>query len=115
MTEAERNDLIERCAIAAEQQDRIGREWVRDSLWSAILQRAGNNVRLLKTRPITPNETALSVLRQAIIDNTHGDLFWIGEILLSELQKETGFPPAESAQPALSVSSNHETKDQANG
>lgn len=91
MTEAERNELIEQCAVAAEQQDRIGREWVRDSLWAAILQRAGDNVRLLKTRPITPNDKGLSVLRQAIIDNTHGDLFWIGEILLNELEKETGF------------------------
>lgn len=36
-------------------------------------------------------EAALSRLRQAIIDNTKGDLFWIGEILLSELEKETGF------------------------
>lgn len=33
----------------------------------------------------------LGALRQAIIDNTRGDLFWIGEILLSELEKETGF------------------------
>lgn len=94
MTEAERNDLIEQCAVAAEQQDRIGYEWVRESLWTNILKRAGNNVRLLKTQPITPNETALSVLRQAIIDNTHGDMFWIREILLAELEKETGFPRA---------------------
>lgn len=33
----------------------------------------------------------LARLRQAIIDNTKGDLFWIGEILLAELAKETGF------------------------
>lgn len=38
---------------------------------------------------------ALSRLRQAIIDNTKGDLFWIGEILLVELQKETGFTGKE--------------------
>lgn len=38
---------------------------------------------------------ALGRLWQAIVDNTRGDLFWIGEILLSELEKETGFkgPP----------------------
>jgi hypothetical protein len=35
--------------------------------------------------------TELSDLRQAIIDHTKGDLFWIGEILLAELEKETGF------------------------
>lgn len=91
MTEAERNALIEECAVAAEAQDRIGREWVLDSLWDAICKRAGNNVRLLKTRPITKPGLELRALRQAIIDNTHGDLFWVGEILLNELEKETGF------------------------
>lgn len=34
---------------------------------------------------------ALGRLRRAIVDNTRGDLFWIGEILLAELEKETGF------------------------
>jgi hypothetical protein len=99
MTEAERNDLIEQCAVAAEQQDRIGREWVADSLWAKILKRAADEVRLLKTRPVTQPQAALAVLRQAIIDNTHGDLFWVGEILLTELKKETGFPA--TAEPAL--------------
>lgn len=33
----------------------------------------------------------LATLRQAIIDNTTGDLFWIGEILLGVLEQETGF------------------------
>lgn len=33
----------------------------------------------------------LSLLRQAIIDNTPGDMFWIRDILLAELEKETGF------------------------
>lgn len=37
------------------------------------------------------DRTSLSRLRRAIIDNTKGDLFWIGEILLAELEKETGF------------------------
>jgi hypothetical protein len=37
------------------------------------------------------NRNALGRLRQAIIDNTQGDLFWIGEILLAELERETGF------------------------
>lgn len=34
---------------------------------------------------------ALGRLRAAIIEHTQGDLFWIGEILLFELEKETGF------------------------
>ena len=38
-----------------------------------------------------PHDHSLSKLWQAIKDNTKGDLFWIGEILLSELRKETGF------------------------
>jgi hypothetical protein len=92
MTEAERNALIEECAVAAEAQERTGHEWVRDSLWFAILRRAGNNVRMLKTTPIARPGFELSALRQAIIDNTRDErLFWIGEILLSELAKETGF------------------------
>lgn len=33
----------------------------------------------------------LSDLSQAIVDRTKGDMFWIGEILLSELEKETGY------------------------
>lgn len=38
------------------------------------------------------NRDALPRLRQAIIDNTRGEeLFWLGEILLAELEKETGF------------------------
>jgi hypothetical protein len=36
----------------------------------------------------------LEKLAQAIIDNTSGDLFWIGEILLAELEKETGYRPS---------------------
>lgn len=96
MTEAERNDLIERCAIAAEQQDRSGREWVRDSLWAQILKRAGDNVRLLKRTPLPKRGEELSALRQAIIDNTRGEaMFWIGEILLDTLRRETGFPPEQ--------------------
>jgi len=42
-------------------------------------------------RSIHPHETALSDLRNAIIRHTQGDLFWLGEILLFELEKETGF------------------------
>lgn len=51
MTDDERNALIEECAVAAEQQDRIGYEWVGNSLWANILRRAGANVRKLKTTP----------------------------------------------------------------
>lgn len=47
---AARNSIIEQCAVAAEAQDRIGHEWVADSLWANILKRAGQNVRALQTR-----------------------------------------------------------------
>ena len=41
--------------------------------------------------PLT-RENCLPRLRQAIIDNTRGEeMFWLGEILLAELEKETGF------------------------
>ena len=33
----------------------------------------------------------LTKLRQAIVDNSGGDAFWIGEILLDTLERETGF------------------------
>lgn len=45
----DRNSIIEECAVAAEQQDRTGREWVSDSLWAKILLRAGTEVRKLKS------------------------------------------------------------------
>lgn len=48
VTEA-RQELIEQCAVAAEAQDRIGREWVDNSLWANICKRAGANVRKLKS------------------------------------------------------------------
>jgi hypothetical protein len=38
-----------------------------------------------------PNWRGLPGLWQAIVDHTQGELFWIGEFLLSELEKETGF------------------------
>ncbi len=47
---SEADDLIERCAQAAEAIDRIGYEWVKDSLWANILRRAGANVRALKNK-----------------------------------------------------------------
>lgn len=48
---SQRDQIIQACATAAEAQDRIGYEWVRDSLWAQILKRAGDNVRaLLATR-----------------------------------------------------------------
>jgi hypothetical protein len=42
-------------------------------------------------RQIVQYGKELTELRNAIIENTKGDLFWIGEILLAELEKETGF------------------------
>lgn len=72
------------------------------------LEEMGYKFRALVVAPaeISPAEPGqeLSDLRQAIIDHTKGDLFWIGEILLNELEKETGFgssrSPADSEQKA---------------
>ena len=44
------DSTIEDCAVAAEAHDRIGREWVSDSLWAKVMKRAGENVRALKAR-----------------------------------------------------------------
>lgn len=46
-------------------------------------------IRLAVARPAT--ESSLPALWQAIIAHTHGDMFWMGEILLNEITKETGF------------------------
>jgi hypothetical protein len=48
LAEEAADQIIEACAVAAEQQDRTGREWVKDSLWHNILNRAGASVRALK-------------------------------------------------------------------
>lgn len=56
----DRNEIIEECAVAAEAQDRIGREWVDNSLWANICKRAGANVRKLKSAAnitFTPEST----------------------------------------------------------
>lgn len=43
---------------------------------------------------IRRDENALGRLWDAIVENTKDDdLFWIGEILLGEIEKETGFNP----------------------
>lgn len=46
---AVRNETIAECAIAARQIDRVGYEWVKDSLWDNITGRASDAVRNLKT------------------------------------------------------------------
>lgn len=48
-----RDAVIEECAIAARQADRIGYEWVMNSLWDTITLRAANTVRALKTKPLS--------------------------------------------------------------
>jgi len=42
----------------------------------------------------------LETLWNAIVHHTEGEeLFWLGEILLSEITKETGYRPAPTLQP----------------
>ncbi len=53
-----------------------------------------------------PGNDQLSKLWNAIVDNTKGDGFWIGEILLTTLEREVGFNPS-------AVSSTHENTAQA--
>ena len=42
---------------------------------------------------MTKRDDELGRLWRAIVENTKGDMFWIGEILLAELEKETGYKP----------------------
>lgn len=44
-----------------------------------------------------PGNDQLSNLWNAIVENTKGDGFWIGEILLTTLEREVGFNPAALA------------------
>lgn len=45
-----------------------------------------------------PDDKQLERLWNAIVENTRGEnMFWIGEILLSELRKETGYSPKADA------------------
>ncbi len=45
-----RNAVIEECAVLAEQQNRTGYEWVRDSLWDSIIKRVPAALRALKRK-----------------------------------------------------------------
>lgn len=45
-------------------------------------------------RIAAPSNDQLSKLWNAIVENTKGDGFWIGEILLTTLEREVGFNPA---------------------
>jgi len=40
-------------------------------------------------------EPDLAALWQAVIDNTQGSGFWLGEILLATIEQETGFNGSE--------------------
>jgi hypothetical protein len=47
----------------------------------------------------TEKNTQLSRLWQAVIDNTTGDGFWLGEILLTTIERETGFNGSKQVKP----------------
>jgi hypothetical protein len=62
MTPAERNAVLEEAAVCAERQNRVGREWVRDSLWDAIIRRVPDAIRKMKSpisKSIEPEFRAL--------------------------------------------------------
>ena len=43
------------------------------------------------TADMSDDRCDLQKLCQAIVDHTHGDGFWIGEILLDTIKRETGY------------------------
>jgi hypothetical protein len=51
------------------------------------------------------NNNALGRLADAIVAHTEGNLFWIGEILLDALERETGYSRAKSV-PACQIKLN---------
>ena len=66
--------------------------------WKAVAVYARHIARSIG--PALNRDEALSALGQAIIAHTkRDDMLWIGETLLAELEKETGYkpPPAEAA------------------
>jgi len=50
-----------------------------------------------KVQIAAPSNDQLSKLWNAIVEHTKGDGFWIGEILLTTLEREVGFNPAALA------------------
>lgn len=48
---SERDSIIEECAVKAEALDRVGREWVADSLWDKISRETAGRIRSLKSPP----------------------------------------------------------------
>jgi hypothetical protein len=61
----------------------------------AIIEEHGERARPPLEPKSDQDQAALARLWAAIVDNAKGDLFWIGEVLLSELSKETGFRPRD--------------------
>jgi hypothetical protein len=70
----------------------MGPEWQGDPLTDACDELRA----VLDKEPAPDNANALGHLWDAIVKNTQGDLFWIGEILLAEIEKETGYSKARS-------------------
>jgi hypothetical protein len=63
------------------------------------MERQARNV--AKPSPIkAPGNDQLSKLWNAIVENTQGDGFWIGEILLTTLEREVGLNPAGLTNPS---------------
>jgi hypothetical protein len=75
----------------------MGPEWQGDPLTDACDElRAVLAEGPARHADVTDNASALGRLWDTIVRNTQGDLFWVGEILLAEIEKETGYSKARS-------------------
>lgn len=60
-----RDAVIEECAKAAEALDRIGYEWVRDSLWDRIALETAARIRTLKSSPPQGEESSAALPKES--------------------------------------------------
>jgi hypothetical protein len=72
----------------------MGPEWEGDPLTDACDELRAILAKDPAQHADEDNANALGRLWDAVVKNTQGDLFWVGEILLAEFEKETGYSKA---------------------
>jgi hypothetical protein len=99
--ETERENFIKamKHLDCVEMPDAWGRPMFQHShvqaMWDGWKARAAfDHAPTAQQRIAAPGNDQLSKLWNAIVENTKGDGFWIGEILLTTLEREVGFNPA---------------------
>jgi hypothetical protein len=73
MRPTDRDAILEEAAVCAEQQNRVGREWVKDSLWDAIIRRVPEAIRRLKSNAAIAQQ---SLMAGGAVPATSFDDYW---------------------------------------